>query len=84
MSVPEVAEQEPTLEEWAEARGNGELSHAGEELYDLAVRLHSDLKETRHAYDRCRKNKAVLNLLRKKALSERDQALGNEGEGSPD
>lgn len=32
------------------------------------------LEELRSRYERCRKNKAVLNLLRKKALRERDQA----------
>ncbi len=74
MSVPEVDEQDEILDKHAAARDRGEMSEAFNELYDHATGMHADMLELREGYDRCRKTKGTLILLRKKALQERDEA----------
>lgn len=74
MSVPEVNETDEVLEKYAAAREDGDMGQSFNELYDHAVEMHADLLELREGYDRCRKTKGTLILLRKKALQERDEA----------
>lgn len=74
MSVPQVDEQDEVLEKHEQARESGEFGEAFNELYDHAKEMHSDMLELREGYDRCRKNKGVLILLRKKAIQGRDDA----------
>lgn len=75
MAVPEVDEVDPLLADYEEAREQGEHGQAFNTLYDHAQEMHEQMLELRAGYDRCRKNKGVLILLRKKAIQERDEAL---------
>ena len=74
MSVPHVDEQDEVLKKYEGARESEEFGDAFNVLYDHTQAMHSDMLELREGYDRCRKNKGVLILLRKKAIQERDEA----------